>query len=105
MVGVRGSAEDCRVILEKVRNFLKSDLLLDLSETKTLITNIGMEYASFLGVRVKRAESEVCVRRIGGKNIARNAKSLRFIAPIDLCLKKLKTAGFISKEASSPKFR
>lgn len=105
MVGVRGSAEDCRAILDRIRRFLKSELLLDLSVAKTLITNIGTDYASFLGVKIKRAGSDSLIRRAGGKDIARNAKALRFVAPIDRSLKKLKSAGFIAKEVANPKFR
>lgn len=104
-MGVRGSAEDCRKILDKIRKFFKNELLLDISIAKTLITNTGTDFASFLGVKIKRAGNDIYIRRAGGKNIARNAKTLRFVAPIERCLKKLKNAGFIAKEVSNPKFR
>lgn len=53
LIGVRGSREDCRYLLEKVRTFLDSELKITLSHT--LITNVS-ESASFLGTVIGRSK-------------------------------------------------
>lgn len=56
LVGVIGSKEDSLRIKEDFKNYLKSELQLELSDEKTLITN-SRERAKFLGyeVRVQRS--------------------------------------------------
>ncbi len=48
LCGVIGSKEDCRIIKEDIKNFLRDALHLELSEEKTLITN-ARDKAHFLG--------------------------------------------------------
>lgn len=46
------------MLVEKIRKFLREELVLELSETKTKITNAKMEHAEFLSVRLKRGKHE-----------------------------------------------
>ena len=48
LCGVIGSKEDCRIIKEDIKKFLREALHLELSEEKTLITN-AQDKAHFLG--------------------------------------------------------
>ena len=57
IIGVVGSKEDCAKIKEKVMAFLETELKLELSDEKTLITH-SSNYARFLGY-------DICVRRNG----------------------------------------
>lgn len=57
IIGVAGSKETANLIKEKIKNFLKSHLNLELSEEKTLITNAGKSKAKFLGVEISRTSS------------------------------------------------
>jgi group II intron reverse transcriptase/maturase len=56
LVGVIGSKEDCKRIREDFKNYLNTELKLELSDEKTLITN-SRKRAKFLGyeVRVRRS--------------------------------------------------
>jgi len=56
LVGVIGSKEDCIRIKEDFKNYLESELQLELSDEKTLITN-SEKRATFLGyeIRVQRS--------------------------------------------------
>ena len=56
LVGVIGSKEDCKRIKEEFKDYLNTELKLELSDEKTLITN-SRQRAKFLGyeVRVRRS--------------------------------------------------
>lgn len=82
--------------------FLKERLDLELSETKTRITNAKSEHAEFLSVRIKRSNHETYALR--RKVISRKVKNLRLTAPIDKVTKKLANNGFMEKGRPYPKF-
>jgi len=82
--------------------FLKVALGLELSESKTKITNAKAEHAEFLSVRIKRGIHETYSLR---RNvISRNVKNMRLLAPIDKVTKKLTNNGFLEKGRPYPKF-
>lgn len=59
LIAVNGSKEDCQLLKEKVRAFLQTDLKLELSEEKTLITHSSTP-CMFLGYHVAiRREQKV----------------------------------------------
>ncbi|RCI07525.1 hypothetical protein L249_8324 [Ophiocordyceps polyrhachis-furcata BCC 54312] len=56
--GIRGSMADCRSILEKVTKYLKHELMLEVSVSKTKITNLNNDRAIFLGFNICRAKQD-----------------------------------------------
>jgi group II intron reverse transcriptase/maturase len=102
IIGVRGSREDCASLMEKIRIFLKNELKLELSETKTKITNASKEVAEFLSVRIRRSNHITFSNK---KNVlTRNVRNLRLTAPIDRVTKKLTVNGFMKNNSPYPKF-
>jgi len=90
------------MIIERIKLFLKDELILDLSKTKTKITNANNEQAEFLSVRIARSSHTTFSRR---RNIlTRNVKNMRLLAPIDKVTKKLTTGGFLKENRPYPKF-
>jgi hypothetical protein len=63
IIGITGSKNDCVEILEKIRIFLKEELRLELSQSKTLITNANEDKALFLGTNIFRTKVQT---RSGG---------------------------------------
>lgn len=85
-----------------MRVFLKEELHLDLSEEKTVITSVNHGMAVFLGTNISRKSFTSFGRKKHGFAI-RDNRTLSLTAPIDRVLKKLKTAGIITKDKASPK--
>jgi len=102
MLGVRGNRNDCVILLNKVKNFLKEELKLNLSEEKTLITNARKDRALFLGTVIGIGEHQTFNHTFG--YASRNAKTIRFEIPKQRIEKKLTEAGFIKKGISYPRF-
>ncbi len=102
IIGVRGSREDCKVILSKIREFLKQELKLELSEEKTKITSANNGTARFLSVDIKRFK-HTKFRRVKGR-LTRVTDSLRLTAPLDKITNKLKASGFLKEGKPAPKF-
>jgi len=90
---------------ESCKNYLKTELDIDLSEEKTKITNITKESAKFLGIDINRNKSKESkivtkiakVRQI--KSIINNTR-LYFYLPVSDILNKLKESGFIKEYIS-----
>ena len=103
IIGVRGSKDDCKIILEKIRTFLKDKLNLELSLKKTLITNAKDERALFLGTEIfRRKHQSFTFSQFGF--IKRNGREVRLEAPKQRIMKKLIKAGFIINGEPSPRF-
>lgn len=102
-MGVRGSKEDCRILLDKIRTFLDKDLNLVLSEKKTLITNANEDKAMFLGTEVFRLRHQSFSSSQFGF-IKRNGKEVRLEAPKQKILKKLTNVGFLDNNEPVPRF-
>lgn len=103
IIGVKGTLEESKTILEKVRIVLAS-MGLTLSETKTKITNINKSNVLFLGTRIKRANEYSFSRPSHNRILRRNSKKLRLEAPIPRIISKLHNADFMRNNESNPKF-
>lgn len=103
IIGVRGSKEDCRHILEKIKIFLKIDLKLNLSESKTLITNANEDKAMFLGTNIFRHRHQSFSSSQFGY-AKRNGKEIRLEAPKQKIIQKLTRVGFLDKNIPVPRF-
>lgn len=102
IIGIRGSKKECVNIMGKIKDFLKNELDLELSETKTKITNTSKEVAEFLSVRIKRSNHVTFSNK---RNVlTRNVRNLRLTAPIDKITKKLAINGFMKENNPYPKF-
>ncbi|MCQ9628373.1 group II intron reverse transcriptase/maturase [Cetobacterium somerae] len=58
IIGVIGSKEDCEWIKEEIKNYMNEKLNLNLSEEKTLITNIDKR-AKFLGYELTKKSTRI----------------------------------------------
>lgn len=88
----------------EVKNFLSTELHLELSESKTLITNLSLGKVSFLGTSIARARVNTYGRK--SRNfLIRDNKTLRLTAPIDSVIKKLTAAGIIKNGKPIPRWK
>lgn len=88
--------------MEQIRNYLYKHLKLNLSDTKTLITNANKDRAIFLGTRLGKAQHQTYSRTYGYST--RNAIEIRLEAPKDRITKKLNESGIMKGEDAIPKF-
>jgi len=89
-------------ILSKIKAFLKEELKLNLSESKTLITNANNGKALFLGTHVFRSRHQTYTKYRG--TLKRAGREIRLEAPMERIAKKLTEAGFIKDNVSTPRF-
>lgn len=85
IIGVHGSRLDCEAIKAQLRNFIASELHMELSEEKTLITH-SSECARFLGydIRVRRNQQSKPVM-VKGKRTQRRTlyNSVELLIPFE----------------------
>jgi nicotine oxidoreductase len=103
VIGIRGVNEDCRSILAQVKEFLSKELILNLSESKTLITNLNHGRGTFLGTVFRRGQVTTFNRRSRGF-LVRDNKTMKLSAPIDAIIRKLTTGGFLKENKPFPKW-
>lgn len=103
IIGVRGSLEDCKLLVEKIERFTREQIGLILSKDKTKITNANKELAKFLSVNVGRKTHRTFTNNNG--IIRRNVNNLRLTAPILSLSKKLAANGFLKENTPYPKFK
>ncbi len=103
ILGVRGSKEDCKHILEKIRIYLKEDLKLNLSDSKTLLTNANEDKALFLGTEIFRLRHQSFLSSQFGY-IKRNGREVRLESPKQRIVKKLTNKGFLKNNVPVPRF-
>lgn len=102
IVGIRGTRIEALEILNKIKEFCKS-IDLNLSETKTKLTNISVNPVLFLGTHISRS-SQVSFSRMGiSRRLRRNKLGIRLEAPISRIRHKLATASFMKEGKSAPK--
>lgn len=89
-------------MLARVKKFLSEELFLELSEQKTLITNLNLDKVHFLGTGIFRTRITTYGRKSKGRPV-RDNRTLRMIAPIDTIIKKLNNAGIIKNGISAPR--
>lgn len=100
ILGVRGSKEDCRVLLDKIKIFLDKYLNLVLSEKKTLITNANEYKSMFLGTEIFRLRHQY----FSSSQFGFNGKEVRLEAPKQKILNKLTNVGFLDNNEPVPRF-
>lgn len=101
IIGIRGSKEEAIEILNKLEIFFKSELKLDLSPEKTLITNARTGKALFLGTKLLRASHQTLS---SSRFVKRNGRDIRMEASLDRVYKKLSEAGFVKDRIPTPRF-
>lgn len=88
LIGVIGSKEECKQVKEDIKAFLKAELKLDLSESKTLITHANKS-AKFLGYEVYIRDSNGAKRDNTGRLSRRYNKKVVLKLSIEVVKKKL----------------
>ena len=102
VIGLRGTYAEAEEIKRKISKFCDMTLKLQLSETKTHITNLNRRKAFFLGSEIYRSRHQ---KYHGFKNrLRRSVKRLRLDAPLQAIRGKLTASGFIRKNLPHPKF-
>lgn len=91
------------MILEKVENFLRDDLKLEMSKEKTHVTNIKYEKARFLSTEITKFDHVKFMRR-NGRLTRVTSDVLRLTAPMKTILKKLRSNGFLKENKPAPRF-
>lgn len=102
IIGVRGSLEDCKYLVNKLETFISDEMGLVLSKEKTKITNANSEIAKFLSVNIGRKVHRTFTNNNG--IIRRNVNNLRLTAPMLSIVKKLRVNGFLKENTPYPKF-
>jgi len=107
VVGITGPRKLAEEIKQKVRDFLRTELMLTLSEEKTVITNARTQEAKFLGYRIRlgrtNKEQKQTVRTNGsGKVYKQRSTGSEIVlkAPMEEIIKKLHTNGFCDKNGN-----
>lgn len=103
IIGIRGSKDDCITILDKIKILLKQELNLELSDSKTLITNAKEGKARFLATDIFRKSHQSFSSSQFGF-IKRNGREVRLEAPKQRILKKLTSVGFLENNTPVPRF-
>jgi len=100
LIGINGSKEECEEIKAQLKEFISSELAMELSEEKTLITHSN-EYARFLGhdVRIRR---DFSIKPGGNGHTQRTlSNSCELNVPLnDKIHKYLFTKGIVEQKAS-----
>jgi len=96
IVSVLGSYALAETIKESIGTFLKQELKMDLSESKTTITEVAVKAARFLGtnIQVRRPKQKPILLAKSGRK-TRVSPRIRFHAPLEETFEKLKARGFI----------
>lgn len=102
IVGVIGTRKQAEEIRNKINEFLKNELLLELNLDKTKITNINKEFAPFLGYDIggtdRKFYSSLRVKSKNKKTTARvGYGNLYVYIPIKKLIDSLINKGFVNK--------
>jgi group II intron reverse transcriptase/maturase len=107
LIGIIGPKQLAEEIKEKIGQFLKSKLHLNLSQEKTRITHARTEEAEFLGYRIRlgRSHKEQKITKStnkSGRIFARRSTGFQVVlkAPIDKLIKKLAQKGFCDNQGN-----
>jgi group II intron reverse transcriptase/maturase len=101
LIGVTGPYQLAEQLKQRVRDFLRTELKLTLSEKKTVITNARTQEAKFLGYKIRlgrtsKEQKQAYTTNGSGKRFKRRSTGSEIVlkAPIDELVTKLKTKGF-----------
>lgn len=98
LIGIIGSKEDCRMIRDEIRDYLRDELELKLNMEKTLITNALHDSAEFLGYRIHSTHiNKMKVARNSKGVVTRRTSRIQIDAPIDKLVKRLYERGYARK--------
>lgn len=105
VMAIRGTRAETNKILEDTRVFLKNELKLDLSETKTLITTPRKRSALFLGTNIRISNHINYVAGERGQRI-KTVSQVVLNAPMDRIYRKLAEANLLNLNSmnSKPRF-
>lgn len=110
IIGIKGTHEEVKDILNKVKEFLKVNLQLTVSDEKTKITHINKNKVLFLGTHISRSKVVHVSSRVHNKNgkfetVAQRMRKLILLeAPLIRIRHKLTDAKFMAKGKPCPKF-
>lgn len=100
IIGIRGSEEQARTVWAKAKGFLEDNLKLEVSEEKTLFTNVKTGRAKFLGAHIKchwsrTSDAPQTTRIYKGHKRKVRVPSFKMIllAPIETIVKRLADQG------------
>lgn len=103
LIAVRGDKEDCILIKEELKQFLRNELKLELSEEKTLITHSSQK-VKFLGYNISvRRNQQVFKNSLGRKIRSLNGK-VELAVPLDKIERFLLEKGIV-KQSKAKLFR
>lgn len=103
IIGIRGTHEQARFTLKKIKEFCDS-IELNLSETKTKLTPLNTDSVIFLGTQISRSNHVSFSRLDTIRKIKRHKLGIRFEAPLDRIKQNLAKNKFMLKGKSAPKF-
>jgi len=110
IIGVKGTLEEVKDIMNKVKEFLSVNLQLTLSDEKTKITHLNKNKVLFLGTHISRSKVVHVSSRVHNKNgkfetvAQRMSKLILLEAPLLIIRHKLTEAKFMAKGKPCPKF-
>lgn len=100
IIGIRGSQEQAKMVWAEAKKFLVDRLKLEVSEEKTLITNVKKGKAMFLGAHIKchwsrTSDAPQTKRAYSGlrTNVRLPSFQMRLLAPIETIVKILEDQG------------
>lgn len=105
IAAVRGTIGETKGILLQIKQFLKTELELDLSETKTKITSPRLKPALFLGTLIKLSDHVNFTRGKHGQK-QKAVSQIVMVAPLDRIYKKLAEAKLmdLNSKKGTPRF-
>ncbi|HDR3888976.1 TPA: group II intron reverse transcriptase/maturase [Bacillus cereus] len=80
IIGINGSKEDCQKIKQKIKDFLETQLKLELSDEKTLITH-SSKYAKFLSYNICVGNNDKTYKNSKGIAIRNARRNIRLMMP------------------------
>jgi len=100
IIGIRGKKEKVQEVFSLVKEFLSKELLLNMSDDKSLITNVKNSRANFLGAEIRALTSRThdatrsTRNYIGGRRRVRvSSGKMILLAPLEKLVKKLADQG------------
>lgn len=106
IIAIKGEKAMAEAIKQQIKNYLKQELDLELSENKTRVTHLPTEKAKFLGTYVRcfsRRRSESRFVRTGSKLQRTSNNRIILEAPVNLLIERLTSQGFYLPEKRRPK--
>lgn len=105
LIAIRGPLSETREILEKINNFLKNELKLELSASKTLITKPSEKPALFLGTLISISSHSTFYAGKNGQRL-KAVSQIQMLAPLDRIYTKLAAANMMDLETKKgiPRF-